>query len=270
MLCIVNSRKAAQRIFERLPQEGSFHLSTLMIPVQRQKILEEIRERLKAGLPCRVVSTSLIEAGVDVDFPAVYREMAGLDSILQAAGRCNREGKRSADESIVTIFEREELPPMLFRTAIGAAREAMDGGRDPGDMETMARYFRSLRSLTGDAIDKQRVIQAFEQGIEGCDFPFRTVAERFKLIDQDTYTIYVPADKNGEELVRRLEDGECSRELYRQLGRYAVSLYAAGAILTAKDIHALDDRSAVLDNMKLYSETLGLTLEPETGQALFQ
>ena len=97
MLCIVNSRKAAQRIFERLPQEGSFHLSTLMIPVQRQKILEEIRERLKAGLPCRVVSTSLIEAGVDVDFPAVYREMAGLDSILQAAGRCNREGKRPAD-----------------------------------------------------------------------------------------------------------------------------------------------------------------------------
>ena len=278
VLCIVNSRKAAQRIFERLPQEGSFHLSTLMIPVQRQKILEEIRERLKAGLPCRVVSTSLIEAGVDVDFPAVYREMAGLDSILQAAGRCNREGKRSADESIVTIFEREELPPMLFRTAIGAAREAMDGGRDPGDMETMARYFRSLRSLTGDAIDKQRVIQAFEQGIEGCVFPFRTVAERFKLIDQDTYTIYVPADKNGEELVRRLEDGECSRGLYRQLGRYAVSvyephfkaLYAAGAIRTAKDIHALDDRSAVLDNMKLYSETLGLTLEPETGQALFQ
>ena len=201
---------------------------------------------------------------MDVDFPAVYREMAGLDSILQAAGRCNREGKRSADESIVTIFEREELPPMLFRTAIGAAREAMDGGRDPGDMETMARYFRSLRSLTGDAIDKQRVIQAFEQGI--------------KLIDQDTYTIYVPADKNGEELVRRLEDGECSRGLYRQLGRYAVSvyephfkaLYAAGAIRTAKDIHALDDRSAVLDNMKLYSETLGLTLEPETGQALFQ
>ena len=167
---------------------------------------------------------------------------------------------------------------MLFRTAIGAAREAMDGGRDPGDMETMARYFRSLRSLTGDAIDKQRVIQAFEQGIEGCDFPFRTVAERFKLIDQDTYTIYVPADKNGEELVRRLEDGECSRGLYRQLGRYAVSvyephfkaLYAAGAIRTAKDIHALDGRSAVLDNMKLYSETLGLTLEPEMGQALFQ
>ena len=96
VLCIVNSRKAAQSIFARLPQEASFHLSTLMVPAQRQTLLDEIRRRLKAGEPCRVVSTSLIEAGVDVDFPAVYRELAGLDSVLQAAGRCNREGKRAA------------------------------------------------------------------------------------------------------------------------------------------------------------------------------
>ena len=95
-----------------------------MIPTKRQAILEEIRQRLKDGEPCRVVSTSLIEAGVDVDFPTVYRELAGLDSILQAAGRCNREGKRAADESVVTIFERTELPPLLFRTAVGAAGES--------------------------------------------------------------------------------------------------------------------------------------------------
>lgn len=94
VLCIVNSRKAAQTVFARLPREGSFHLSTLMVPAQRQALLREIRQRLKDGLPCRVVSTSLIEAGVDVDFPAVYRELAGLDSVLQAAGRCNREGNR--------------------------------------------------------------------------------------------------------------------------------------------------------------------------------
>lgn len=119
VLCIVNSRKAAQSIFARLPQEASFHLSTLMVPTQRQTLLDEIQRRLKAGEPCRVVSTSLIEAGVDVDFPVVYRELAGLDSVLQAAGRCNREGKRAPEESIVTVFERAELPPMLFRTAIG-------------------------------------------------------------------------------------------------------------------------------------------------------
>ncbi|MDY3821844.1 MAG: CRISPR-associated helicase Cas3' [Eubacteriales bacterium] len=89
-LCIVNSRRAAQEIYDILPKEGTYHLSTLMYPAHRHWVLNEIRQRLKEGAVCRVLSTSLIEAGVDVDFPTVYREMAGLDSILQAAGRCNR------------------------------------------------------------------------------------------------------------------------------------------------------------------------------------
>ena len=275
VLCVINSRKAAQTIYGLLPPEGSFHLSTLMIPAQRQELLREIRQRLKEGLPCRVVSTSLIEAGVDVDFPAVYRELAGLDSVMQAAGRCNREGKRPADESMVTVFERTELPPVLFRTAVGAAREALAGGREIDAPETMERYFHSLRSLTGDALDKQGLIKAFEQGIEGCELPFRTVSERFRLIDQGTYTVYIPFGE-GAALVNRLKAGECSKELYRSLGRCAVSvyeqhfraLYAAGALLTAREIPALDERSAVLNDMTLYSEVTGLSLEPETGKAL--
>lgn len=112
-LCIVNSRKSAQRIYGLLEPEGAFHLSTLMYPAHRKAILTEIRARLKSGLGCRVISTSLIEAGVDVDFPAVFREEAGLDSILQAAGRCNREGKRSVVESVVTIFRGETPPPPI-------------------------------------------------------------------------------------------------------------------------------------------------------------
>lgn len=273
VLCIVNSRKAAQKLFALLPPEGSYHLSTLMIPAQRQALLGEIRERLTQGKLCRVVSTSLIEAGVDVDFPAVYRELAGLDSVMQAAGRCNREGKRSAEDSIVTIFERTELPPLLFRAAIGAAREALGEGRDPAAPETMARYFRSLRSLTGDALDKQGVIKAFTQGIEGCEFPFRTVAEKFHLIDQNTYTIYIPYGE-GAALLQRLQDGECSRELYRKLGRYAVSvydkhfqaLYHTGALLT---VPALDSNSAILTDMGLYNELMGLSLEADSGKAEF-
>ena len=273
VLCIVNSRKAAQKLFALLPPEGSYHLSTLMIPAQRQALLGEIRERLTQGKLCRVVSTSLIEAGVDVDFPAVYRELAGLDSVMQAAGRCNREGKRSAEDSIVTIFERTELPPLLFRAAIGAAREALGEGRDPAAPETMARYFRSLRSLTGDALDKQGVIKAFTQGIEGCEFPFRTVAEKFHLIDQNTYTIYIPYGE-GAALLQRLQDGECSRELYRKLGRYAVSvydkhfqaLYHTGALLT---VPALDSDSAILTDMGLYNELMGLSLEADSGKAEF-
>ena len=276
VLCIVNSRKAAQSLYALLPPEGSYHLSTLMIPAQRQALLVEIRERLRRDEPCRVVSTSLIEAGVDVDFPVVYRELAGLDSVMQAAGRCNREGKRPADESVVTIFERTELPPLLFQTAIGAAREALEEDREPAAPETMARYFHSLRGLTGDALDKQGVIKAFTQGIEGCEFPFRTVAETFHLIDQNTYTVYIPYGE-GATLLRQLQDGECSKGLYRKLGRYAVSVYDkhfqalhhAGALLTAREIPTLDDDSAILTDLTLYSETMGLSLEPETGKAEF-
>lgn len=277
VLCIVNSRKAAQQIFSLLPEEGRYHLSTLMIPAQRQALLGEIRQRLAQGAPCRVVSTSLIEAGVDVDFPVVYREMAGLDSILQAAGRCNREGKRPVEESIVTIFERTELPPVLFQTAIGASGEALAGDRDPGALETMRRYFHSLRSLTGDALDRENVIRAFEKGINGCDLPFRTVAEKFRLIDQSTCTVYVPYGQEGEQLLRQLRAGECSKALYRRLGRYGVNvyeqhfqaLYAAGALETARELPQLDEMSAVLTDMTLYSDTIGLTLEPEAGKAEF-
>ena len=125
VLCIVNTRKAAQKVYNLLPREGSFHLSTLMYPAHRKEVIGIIRQRLEDGLTCRVVSTSLIEAGVDVDFPAVYRELAGLDSIAQAAGRCNREGKRSADSSLVTYFQSENPIPALQRVNIRAAQEAL-------------------------------------------------------------------------------------------------------------------------------------------------
>ena len=276
VLCVVNRRKTAQQLYAALPAEGSYCLTTLLCAADRRRQLDDIRQRLKNGLPCRVVSTSLIEAGVDVDFPAVYRELAGLDSVLQAAGRCNREGKRAPEESIVTVFERAELPPMLFRTAIGATREALMNSCDIGARETMQNYFDALRSLSGETLDKSGVIKAFEKGINGCELPFRTVAENFHLIDQNTRTVYVPFG-GGAALIERLKAGECSKELYRKLGRYAVSvyephfqkLYAAGALLTAREVPALDEDSAILNDMSLYSETTGLTLEPEMGKAEF-
>ena len=108
VLCIVNVKKTAQSVFDLLREdEGTYHLSTNLYPVHREQVLEEIRARLKDGKPCRVISTSLVEAGVDLDFPCVYREINGLDSIVQAAGRCNREGRRSAEESVVHVFSLE-------------------------------------------------------------------------------------------------------------------------------------------------------------------
>ena len=269
VLCIVNSRKAAQEIYEQLPEVGSFHLSTLMYPNHRRAVLEEIRNRLANGLPCRVVSTSLIEAGVDVDFPAVYREMAGLDSILQAAGRCNREGKRKPEDSLVTIFEGDGTIPTMLKVNIGATREALSQVEDPGSTEAISAYFKAYRSLAGDALDKAGVIHAFEKGITGCMNPFRTVAERFHLIDSPTKTVYIPVGE-GAELCDRLLDGERSRGLYRRAGQYGVTVYDRHYqnLLEAGDITPLDQDSGILSNVQIYDEKKGLSLEADWAKAI--
>ena len=270
VLCIVNTRKAAQKLYELLPTEGSYHLSTLMYPAHRKSVLDTIRQRLKDGVACRVVSTSLIEAGVDVDFPAVYRELAGLDSIAQAAGRCNREGKRAAQDSVVTFFESETPVPILQRIPIRAAQEALRGDRDPGSPDTMRRYFTALRSLIGDQMDKSQAVKHLREGISGCRLPFETVAKNFHLIDQATCTVYIPLGE-GAEVCQPLLDETANREDYRRAGQYCVSVYAKHyrALADAGDIRPLTDTSAVLTNLSLYDPEMGLSLQADPGKAEF-
>lgn len=271
VLCIVNSRRAAQELFALLPQEGSFHLSTLMYPAHRQRILTEIRRRLTSAEPCRVVSTSLIEAGVDVDFPVVYREMAGLDSILQAAGRCNREGKRPPESSIVTVFQREAPAPPLFRMNIGATVEAMTGGEEPDHPQMIRRYFHSLRAFAGSGVDKTRTVELMKNGDCGCRMPFRTVAERFRLIDNATRTIYIPIE-DGEAPVHRILEGTASRSDYRLAGRYSIAVYEqhyASLLRSGAVLPLGDDESGVLTDLQLYDVQMGLSLDADSGNALF-
>lgn len=271
VLCVVNTRKMAQDVAALLPEEGRFHLSTLMYPVHRSRILDTIRQRLRDGLPCRVVSTSLIEAGVDVDFPTVYRQMAGLDSLIQAAGRCNREGRRRPEESIVTYFEGEQPAHALQQVNIGAAREALQGNVSVGDPETIRRYFRAWRSLVGDNLDKSDAVKHLSGGIAGCSLPFRTVAERFHLIDDSTKTVYIPAEKEAEQLISRMQEGTASRQDYRQAGRYGVNVYEQhyAQLLCAGDVQPLDDGSGVLVNPRLYDPQTGLSLQAEFGKTYF-
>lgn len=266
-LCIVNSRRSAQKIYSLLDPEGAFHLSTLMYPAHRKAVLAEIRARLKDGLPCRVASTTLIEAGVDVDFPAVFREEAGLDSILQAAGRCNREGKRPAGESVVTIFQGETPPPSLFDRPVAAGRAALDLYVQPDSPEAIRYYFQELLSLEGpEKLDQKGILAAMERDY----MPFRTIAECFRLIDSDTRTVYIPLGE-GEKLVRRLRSGERGRTLFRALGQYGVSIYPQHfeALDLAGDLEVLEDGSAVLDNLALYDSDKGLSLAAEEGKGLF-
>ena len=219
-----------------------------MCPVHRKQKLDEIRERLKNGQICRVVSTSLIEAGVDVDFPRVFREMAGLDSILQAAGRCNREGKRSAESSIVTVFESENKVNKLIAVNRDAAEETVRDWTQPNTTSTID--------------DKSGGITASEKGISGCGLPFEWIAKEFKLIDQNTFTVYISVGE-GKELISRLREGERSRELYRKAGMYSVSIYENhfNALINAGAAEPFGDDAAILTDLSLYSD--------EKGSALF-
>ena len=267
VLCVVNTRKAAQEVFKKLAGEGNFHLSTLMCPAHRRAILDEVRRRLRDGRPCRVVSTSLIEAGVDVDFPAVYREEAGLDSILQAAGRCNREGKRRPEDSAVIIFRGGEKPPRLFAISIGAGQAVLDRFRDIASREAVRAYFSELLDLKGpEAQDTQHIMRLMEDDF----FPFRTVSERFHLIDSPTVTVYIPFGE-GASLAEQLRRGAYSRTLYRKLGQYGVSVYEQhlAALERAGALERLEEGSLILRDLSLYSEQTGLSQEAYNGKALF-
>ena len=274
VLCIVNTRRRAQELYSELEKDGSFCLTTLVCPLDRKIKLEEIRRRLKRGEVCRVISTSLIEAGVDVDFPAVFREEAGLDSLLQAAGRCNREGnEKDPGKRPVYMFTLEEAKaPASLHQQISAFRAVQRDGRELDDARSVEKYFDILfYKLKGkEDLDKKGVLDAFYRSKNGVRFPFATVAEEFKLIESDMRTIFIPIG-DGEMLCRQLRNGVRTRGLFRKSGNFSVSvydnefrnLYEAGAL------ELIDDYNAVLINTDQYDPDIGLKTNLSGGQALF-
>lgn len=266
-LCILNTRQNAGRVFRMLQGEGCYHLSTLMYPAHRKRQLLEIRKRLEDHLPCKVVSTSLIEAGVDVDFPVVFRETAGLTSIVQAAGRCNREGNHPSADSIVTIFDSETAPPPLFSQEIAAAQIAMKDHAVLSDSSAIQAYYQNLFAWKGkDALDQAGILDRISE----VAFSFDTIAKDFKLINDHNKTVYIPLEE-GAELTALLRQGKYSPSLYRKLNQYAVNIFEKhyDALLHAGDLEVLPDGSAVLSNLDLYSKDTGLSLAADFGKGLF-
>lgn len=277
VLCIVNVKKTAQRIFDLLgEQEGTYHLSTNLYPVHREQVLEEIRERLKDGKPCRVISTSLVEAGVDLDFPCVLREINGLDSIVQAAGRCNREGRRSAEESVVHVFslekrEKSKVPSENVRLAAELTKEAVRNfGEDMANPEAIRSYFEELYDLIGDEnLDKKKIME------ESQEFSFAKIASDFRFIEDLTRPIFIPATIEAETLLVRLESGERSRSLMRKVGRYIVTVYTKcnggpfEQLAARGKIRMLDENLAVLTDMTVYDAQKGLLSNVGEGEGMF-
>lgn len=271
VLTIVNTKKEAQQIYQELPEEGRIHLSTNMLPVHRKQTIRMIRERLKEGKVCRVIATSLVEAGVDIDFPVVFREEAGLDSIIQAAGRCNREGKRSKDDSIVWVFQMEEKVPDMIARNVFMMRETMQKYQKYDDLKAINYYFSSLQMLDVDTLDIHRIVQGFEKGFNEIDMPFRTVSEIFHLIESDTRTLIVPINQEAsqllDELHYRIEAQENFRSILRKLGNYSLNIYENEYKKMVEDGSAYEllDGVAVLQNVSLYREDIGLCYEKGNG-----
>ena len=274
VLCVVNRRKTAQEIYQALPEEGRFCLTTLLCSSDRKEKLKEIRRRLREGLPCRVVSTSLIEAGVDVDFPAAYREEAGLDSILQTAGRCNREGReKDSSKCPVCFFHLRGVPvPQMMRQSVTALRAVKRKYEKLDQPEAIESYFRNLYKIKGEEnLDKNRILDAFTRGIDGKCFPFATVADKFSIIDSSAKTVYIPFGE-GENLCRQLCEGEISRTLIRKLGPYSVGIFDDQfmALEQAGSLEVVaDGEMAVLRDMNQYDKDMGLKSDDPDSQAFF-
>lgn len=270
VLCIVNKKKTAGEIFENLQGEANtFYLSTNLCPVHRSKVLKEIRYCLEKNLPCRVISTSLVEAGVDLDFPCIYRELAGLDSIIQASGRCNREGKFSATESFVYIFQIENEKPVqsqkLRISATTLVREKYFSDLD--SLQAIKYYFETLHKLDGSKSDKFGILQLHDKK----SMPFKEIAEKFKLITENTKSVFIPFDENAKEIETKLLNGEISRTLLRKAGKYIVNVYCTPyeKMLATQKIKVIDESLSVLVDLNLYDSSTGLNQNVEDGIGIF-
>lgn len=271
VLCIVNKKAHAQKIYSMLGEsDENFHLSTYMYPAHRQQVLDEIRKRLDENKPCRVVSTSLVEAGVDIDFPTVYRAISGIDSILQAGGRCNRENKRNSAESVVHIFNTDEVLSYQQTNTNAAMAVIKKYGDKIYLPEAIKMYFDDLyyyRDIdkTHKVFDKKDIIN----GITNLEF--ETVSQRFKMIENDTKALYICTDENKEE-INQLRNGNYTKELFRSLQKYVVNLYERdfNKLNEVCAIEYVDNSFYILADNKYYSSKSGITFpDDNTVKGIF-
>jgi CRISPR-associated endonuclease/helicase Cas3 len=279
MLCIVNSRAHARALFEMICDlPGATHLTTLMCPRHRRAVLQVVRDRLASSRPVRLVATSLIEAGVDVDFPEVWRAAAGLDSIAQAAGRCNREGRLESGRTVVFV-PAEAKPPRALEAYWQATRPVLRKHLDLLGLDAVEAYFRELYWQKGsDALDaanvdgRRGVLVAIRERAGDFGFPFRSIAEAFRLIDDIMESVVVPwranaSDEDADRLLRGIANMDRPRAAdLRRLQQYTVSIprkardkwLAAGAL---RPVHpALGEGLLCFDDLAHYRADTGLDI----------
>ena len=261
VLCIVNKRKDCYDLWRAMP-EGTIHLSALMCGAHRSKIIRTIKERLKDDGPVRVVSTQLVEAGVDLDFPVVYRALAGLDSINQAAGRCNREGSLDCLGKVVVFVPPEPSPPGLLRKGESATRVlASMPGFQPDHPDSFRMYFQKLYGDVNDLGREWLIENLVRNANPDGHVQFRTAGDEFRLIDEYAVPVVVRYDGN-DDLIDALRYGGLGKETMRALQRYVVNLSRAHAqrMQDVGFVECLHDSILVQIDSTLYSENVGLDI----------
>lgn len=271
VLCIASTKKEAEKIVELLDGE-TMYLSTNLCPAHRRKIIQEMKTRLRDGKPCRVISTSIISVGVDIDFPVVYLQYTGLDSLIQGAGRCNREGRQSLQKSKAHIFWTKESKKSLF---MRKEKQVTDMVRKKYNAEEMtepsaiSNYFKTWYQSNEGNLD-YREIEKLAQSLS-----FAEIGKRFHLINESTKSVFIPFDEKARNIKEQLMLGNRSRQLMRAAGAYIINVRYSKAqgqsdfmkLLTQGQIEMFpgDENLAYLVNTEDYDAKLGLKIKSEDG-----
>ncbi len=259
-LCVVNSRKAARELYQTVAGK-KFHLSTFMTPVHRCAVLEKIRNCLNNHERITVVSTSLIEAGVDLDFAAVFRENTGIDSILQSGGRCNREGLR--EQATVFIFENEPIRNHELKLRAEITKSLLAEYEDPTTPTCIRDYYGRLFSFHRERIERNSIAKYHDQHFDAQhwlgDIPFRSYAEYFEYIHSESIAVVIP---DTEEAAAHLQAAAYDPSVRRKLQRHCVSVYPYMLTdLLERGIVREQAGMFVLQSMDYYDPQVGLVDE---------
>ena len=263
VLCIVSDRKSCRELHNLMPP-GTYHLSALMCGYHRSQVIEIIKQKLARQEPVRVISTQLVEAGVDMDFPVVYRAMAGLDSIAQAAGRCNREGRLAEGGRVIVFTPPRKAPVGLLRKAaattcsILAAKPA-----DVLDYPLFEQFFREWY-WKANSLDTQDILRLLQCDPSDLSIYFRTAAERFRMIDDALQRPVIVRYGESPQLIERLRYMGPNKTLMRKLQRYTVSVYQhdVNVMLNRGSLEEVHPGIFALTSEIEYRKDIGLIIEP--------
>lgn len=261
VLCIVNTRKDCYNLWKEMP-ENTIHLSALMCGEHRSQVIAEIKKRLTNGETCRVVSTQLVEAGVDIDFPVVYRALAGLDSINQAAGRCNREGRQTNPGLVSVFIAPKPAPPGLLRKGEDAARELISvNGFVPDTPAAYNAYFRRYYASVNEMGKEWWRDNLVKDVNPNGNVQFRTAGNEFRMI-RDLSVPVIVCFGRSDKLIDTLRFAGPNRKILRVLQRFVVNVCpkTASHLCNQGRIEELHEGIFVQADSLLYDSILGLDI----------